>query len=420
MPDPAPGTAGSRPGSRPATRTSSACLDLLLGAERPVIVAGHGVALGDASAELAAFAAAVGVPVATTPLGKGVFDARARTQPRRHRPQRHAAANWAARNADVILALGTRFDDRATSSWLPGYTYSIPPARLIHVISTRRRSAQLSARARDRGQREGRPRPARARLARRRRRATGRAARLRRPAGAGAGGSPARESEWEATGRANRRSDARPLRPERVLADLRAVLPDDGILLADVGVHHNWIVQEWPAYAPRTALQSWGFASMGFGVGGVLGARLAAPDRARGRGRRRRRLPAHAERGRDRRPVRDPRGLARLEQRRLHLHPRPAARLLRRRARPRDELRARRDRARRTPRTSRRMARAMGADGTTVEAPGDLAGALDAALASGRPTVLDVAVDPDAAPPRPRAGTSRPCPTPSRASAGTS
>ena len=42
-----------------------------------MIVAGHGVELGDASAELAAFAAAVGVPVATTPLGKGVFDATA-------------------------------------------------------------------------------------------------------------------------------------------------------------------------------------------------------------------------------------------------------------------------------------------------------------------------------------------------------
>src|SRR5262249_14527883 len=71
--------------------------------------------------------------------------------------------------------------------------------------------------------------------------------------------------EWEAEIAPNRTSAARPLRPERVIADLRAALPDDGILLADVGVHHNWVVQEWPAYAPRTALQSWGFASMGFG-----------------------------------------------------------------------------------------------------------------------------------------------------------
>ena len=56
-------------------------------------------------------------------------------------------------------------------------------------------------------------------------------------------------------------------------------MPDDGILVSDVGIHHNWIIQEWQASAPRTLLQSWGFASMGFGVAGVLGAKLAAPDR---------------------------------------------------------------------------------------------------------------------------------------------
>jgi acetolactate synthase-1/2/3 large subunit len=45
-----------------------------------------------------------------------------------------------------------------------------------------------------------------------------------------------------------------------------------------VGVHHNWIVQEWRPGGPGTLLQSWGFASMCFGMAGVLGARLAAPD----------------------------------------------------------------------------------------------------------------------------------------------
>ena len=57
------------------------------------------------------------------------------------------------------------------------------------------------------------------------------------------------------------------------------MLPEDAIVLADVGVHHNWLVQDWQAYGPRTVLQSWGFASMGFGVCGVLGAKLAAPER---------------------------------------------------------------------------------------------------------------------------------------------
>jgi thiamine pyrophosphate-dependent acetolactate synthase large subunit-like protein len=77
-----------------------------------------------------------------------------------------------------------------------------------------------------------------------------------------------------------RAADAVPLQPARVLSELRAALPADGILLSDVGAHHNWIVQEWPPGGPGTLLQSWGFAAMGFGMAGVLGARLAAPSRA--------------------------------------------------------------------------------------------------------------------------------------------
>src|SRR5204862_7429208 len=42
-------------------------------------------------------------------------------------------ANGATREADVLLALGVRFDDRTSSSWLPGYSFTIPPTRLIHV-----------------------------------------------------------------------------------------------------------------------------------------------------------------------------------------------------------------------------------------------------------------------------------------------
>ena len=69
------------------------------------------------------------------------------------------------------------------------------------------------------------------------------------------------------------------MRPERVVADCRAVLPDDAIISLDSGVHHNWFMQFWQARRPQTMLNTWGFSGMGFGPAGILGAKLAAPER---------------------------------------------------------------------------------------------------------------------------------------------
>jgi acetolactate synthase-1/2/3 large subunit len=172
----------------------------------------------------------------------------------------------------VLLALGVRFDDRSSSSWIPGYSFNIPPTRLIHV------DVDPEEIGRNYPVHLGIVGDARTVL-----RQLLDAAATTRPTSGARDAWLADTAKWRARWEAfigpQRGSEAEPIHPLRVVQALRAVMPDDGIILPDVGVHHNWMVQFWTARRPRTLLNSWGFGAMGFGVCGVLGARLAAPDR---------------------------------------------------------------------------------------------------------------------------------------------
>jgi acetolactate synthase I/II/III large subunit len=247
--------------------------DMLLSAARPVLFIGHGVTLSEASAELTALAHRLGIPVISSPNGMGCigmadplslgFIGRNGTYP----------ANQAGRHADLVMAIGARFDDRSASSWLPGYSWNIPPAKLIHVdvdhpeigrnyppalgivADARTFLRQLLGELEGRGvQRNGRLAAWHAQINEWR-------------------------TRWEDYIRPNFAIHSSPLRPERVVADCRAVLPDDAIISLDSGVHHNWFMQFWQARRPQTMLNTWGFSGMGFGPSGILGAKLAAPDR---------------------------------------------------------------------------------------------------------------------------------------------
>lgn len=74
-------------------------------------------------------------------------------------------------------------------------------------------------------------------------------------------------------------SDAYPMKPARILADVRSVLGRRDILVSDVGAHKIWIGRNYPCYEPRTCLISNGFASMGFSVPGAIAAKLVHPER---------------------------------------------------------------------------------------------------------------------------------------------
>ena len=108
-------------------------VDMLLGAERPVMIVGQGVRYGGAAEELLKLAERLQIPVAFSASGLGAIDTNHPLALGLVARAGHYQANHATRQADVLLAMGMRFDDRTSSSWIPGYSFTIPPTRLIHV-----------------------------------------------------------------------------------------------------------------------------------------------------------------------------------------------------------------------------------------------------------------------------------------------
>ncbi|HMD47356.1 MAG TPA: thiamine pyrophosphate-dependent enzyme, partial [Acidimicrobiales bacterium] len=76
-----------------------------------------------------------------------------------------------------------------------------------------------------------------------------------------------------------RADDAFPLRPSRVVADIRSVLGRHDVVLADTGAVKMWMARLYPTYEPNTCLLSNGLSSMGFALPGAIAAKLALPDR---------------------------------------------------------------------------------------------------------------------------------------------
>jgi acetolactate synthase I/II/III large subunit len=270
VPPAAPSLNAQRSGAAP--EEVSAAANLLLAARRPVMFVGHGVTLSEASQELTELAHRLGVPVISSPNGFGCLDMTDPLSLGFIGRNGCYAANEAGRRADVVMAIGARFDDRSASSWLPGYSWNFPQTKLIHVDID---PAELGRNyPPDLGILADARTFLRQLLAEVEPRAPRRDALL-------AWHEDIRkwQESWDAFVKPNFEVHASPIRPERIVADCQEVLPDEAILACDVGVNHNWYMQFWKARRPQTMLNSWGFSGMGFGAAGVLGAKLAAPDR---------------------------------------------------------------------------------------------------------------------------------------------
>jgi acetolactate synthase-1/2/3 large subunit len=241
-------------------------------ASRPLIYAGGGVILADAAGELRQLVDQLAIPVAHSLMGKGAL-------PDDHPLTLGMTGFWGTkfingkcREADYVLALGTRFAEADCSSWDPRHTFRMPPTRLIQIDID---PAEI-----------GRNFPVEIGAVADLKQALGslvRAAKRLYPEARKNAPLATEIASYRAEfARANEKhvaSASYPMRPERILNAVREALPRDAIITTDVGWNKNGVGQQFPVYTPGSILTPGGYATMGFGAPAALGAKLACPDK---------------------------------------------------------------------------------------------------------------------------------------------
>ena len=254
--------------SRPAVASVESAADALLQAERPLILAGNGVNLSRAHQQLVEFAEAHAIPVVTTVTGKGAF------------PEDHdlslgvvgwvgtSTANWAAQNADVLFAIGSRMTESTTSSWQPSGTLDpsrtallqsdIEPTEVANVFPV---GASLIGDAKDVlcdvGEAiDGWVAPE-----------------------AWLAATKAKRDDWRTASEAVRSASGSPLPVGPLVAEVRQLTAGQPLnIVADIGKHHKWLVQQFEAHAGDVFVSSMGAGTMGIGPCGAVGAALGRPS----------------------------------------------------------------------------------------------------------------------------------------------
>lgn len=256
--------------------TAKKIVETLAKAENPVAYVGGGILLAQASNDLRDFVDHMGLAVAHSLMGKGAL--------RDDHPLVMGMTgfwgtqlvNQSCLKSDAIFAVGTRFKEADCSSWYPGYTFNIGEkdnnAKVIHI------DIEPQEIGRNYPTDIGVVADAKAAL-----RVLNRVARELYPDGFDR---PEKIAEiasfrevFKASNAQMQSSAAFPMMPERILADTRRALPDDAIITTDVGWNKNGVGQQFDILTPGSILTPGGFATMGFGPPAAIGAKLAAPDR---------------------------------------------------------------------------------------------------------------------------------------------
>ncbi|OBI85238.1 acetolactate synthase large subunit [Mycobacterium asiaticum] len=242
----------------PAPRQVARAVDVLRNAKRPVALAGHGAARSDATAALVRFAKETGIRVANTFHGKGVMPDDDPNSIGTLGFMRHDYVNFGFDNADVVIAVGyelqefdpVRINPKGDKKIIHIHRF---PAEVdahytveVGIIGDINDSLNELADALD-GQRFD---------------------------DSDVPGSGLLEEEFAR----GQQDSSFPLTPQRVVADTRAALGRDDVVLVDTGATKMWMARLYPTYERNTCLISNGLSTMGFALPGALGVKLARPD----------------------------------------------------------------------------------------------------------------------------------------------
>jgi acetolactate synthase-1/2/3 large subunit len=263
----APAPAGSAPleinvprPDEPSTEQIARAAAVLDSATRPIVLAGHGAARAGAADALMRFSTELGLPVATTFHGKGVFPDDNPNSLGAVGFMRHDYVNFGFDEADVVVCVGYELQEFDPVRINPN-----GDKRILHL-------SRFPAEVDNHYDVE-----------------VGVQADLSRTLDA-LSAATTRRFEAAASGERIRRllidelergaaDNGFPLKPQRVVADTRAAMGRGDIVLADTGAVKMWMARLYPTYEPNTCLISNGLSTMGFALPGAIAAKLARPDR---------------------------------------------------------------------------------------------------------------------------------------------
>jgi acetolactate synthase-1/2/3 large subunit len=244
------------------TKISEAA-NLLAKAEKPIILSGGGVIASNASDELTQMSDLLMAPVATTFMGKGSFPEVHPLSVGSIGMHGNPAANRLVSEADVLLAVGTRFSDRATAN----LDTFCPNAKKIHIdVDEAEIGKNVEVDVPIVGDAKTSLKLLLAALGDKLRKTKGTAWMKR-----------VKEAKEQLSPLLKDRP--RELVPKVLLTELRKLLPENAIVTTEVGQNQMWSALYFQALKPRTFISSGGLGTMGFGFPASLGAKVACPER---------------------------------------------------------------------------------------------------------------------------------------------